>query len=152
MKWVTLAISLQCVVFSPRTSCFHLISQSLSEDGVCSVIWEMAVLTFDLSGCYGFIHSTSLFRKYIINYWMDFYEILSRHSWSPVDNSYWCWWSPCFSSSATMWLTFMFLGGMSWQVLDRFSMELGTEIHVPLWMTWNNFDGPQTFHLAPSSS
>ncbi len=62
--------------------------------------------------------------KYLKNYWTSGCVDLYTHSCSPEDESYWLWWSPDVSFSATMRLTWCHLSEMSWQLLNGFSWNL----------------------------
>ena len=48
-------------------------------------------------------------RKYLNNYWMHCHDVLHWHAWSSEEESSRLLWSPDFSSSATIPLTFEFL-------------------------------------------
>lgn len=53
--------------------------------------------------------STTLVQNKINNHWVNCREILYKHSWSQEDVSQGLWWSPPFSSSATVRLTVCYL-------------------------------------------
>ncbi len=88
--------------------------------------------------------------KYLNKCSVYFHEVLYRHSWFPVNESYWLWWSCDSSSSTTMRLTVV----VKWTVsaaVGWIVMKCGSDVHVPLKMNCKNFGDPLTFHLAPQS-
>ncbi len=70
------------------------------------------------------------------NSWMNCHEILDGHSLSPEDASYWHWWSPDFSSRATMkfWLLVKYL--------DNYWMDCHE-----IWFTYPLYHGDESYWL-----
>ncbi len=74
----------------------------------------------------------SLWSRWKYHCLMDCHDILYRHSWFPEDVSYGLSWSPGFSSSATVWLTFL-----GWYIY-----KYRTDCHE-IWYTYvDGFDLP----------
>lgn len=66
-----------------------------SVDAACPSFDKMSSILFMAVGIGMLVEPPLLSRlKYISNYWMNFYQMLYRHSCSTKDEFCWLWWSP----------------------------------------------------------